>query len=103
MESKKKLVLRRMHPNMISDDNYLGALGRLKTIQNARSYNWQDCLSQTEFNTILAARHHMLALNLWKQGKRQKARQSLLNAVEIDPLISKITSPIRTLHICLTS
>lgn len=79
------LVLRRTHSNMISDDTYYGALGRLKTIQNARTYNWQACLSEADFNRIEAARHHMLALALWKRGNRHDARQSFLQAVEIYP------------------
>lgn len=81
----EKLVLRRTHPNMISADNYYGALGRLKTIQNARQYPWQDCLTEADFNRIEAARHHMLARALWQRGERQQARQLFLQAVDIYP------------------
>ena len=81
----ERLVLRRTHPNMISDDTYYGALGRLKTIQNARHYNWQNCLSEADMNRIEAARYHMFALALWGRGNRQEARQAFLQAVEIYP------------------
>lgn len=81
----ERLVLRRTHPNMISDDLYYGALGRLKTIQNARGYNWQTCLPEADMNRIEAARYHMLALALWQRGNRQDARQAFLQAVEIYP------------------
>lgn len=81
----ERLVLRRTHQDMMSDNDYYGALGRLKTIQNARHYGWQRCLSEDDFNRILAARHHMLALALWELGKRQEARQSFLKAVQIYP------------------
>jgi glycosyltransferase involved in cell wall biosynthesis len=81
----EKLVLRRTHPDMMSDDLYYGALGRLKTIQNARDYNWKTCLSEADFNRIEAARYHMFALALWQRGNRQEARQAFLQAVEIYP------------------
>jgi len=81
----EQLVLRRMHPNMISDDKYYGALGRLKTIQNARKYNWQSCFSEADFDRIEAARYHMLALALWQRGNRKEARQAFLQSVEIYP------------------
>ena len=81
----ESLVLRRTHADMMSDDDYYGALGRLKTIQYARNYDWQACMTEDHFNRIEAARHHMLAIALWKQGDRQKARQAFLQAVEIYP------------------
>jgi glycosyltransferase involved in cell wall biosynthesis len=79
------LVLRRMHSSMLSDDKYYGALGRLKTIQNARNYGWKKCMSHDDFSRIEAARHHMLAIALWKRGNRQEARQAFLKAVDIYP------------------
>lgn len=79
------LVMRRMHSNMLSDDKYHGALGRLKTIQNARNYGWEKCMSVDDFNRIEAARYHMLALALWKRGNRQEARQAFLQSVSIYP------------------
>ena len=81
----ERLVLRRTHGAMMSDNDYYGALGRLKTIQRARNYQWQSCMLGTDFDRIEAARHHMLALALWKQGKRQAARESFMQAVNIYP------------------
>lgn len=81
----ERLVLRRTHSNMMSDHDYYGALGRLKTIQRARRYQWQSCMLASEFDRIEAARHHMLALALWKMGERLEAREHFLQAVELYP------------------
>lgn len=81
----EKLVLRRTHPQMMSDDHYYGALGRLKTIQRARQLDWQKCLPEKDFNRIEAARHHMLALALWQRGDRSGAKLHFMEAVEIYP------------------
>lgn len=76
----QRLVYRRMHDNMMSDDRLYGALGRLKTVENARHYGWERCMSATEFDRKLAARHHVLAIYLWQAGEGAAARQHFLHA-----------------------
>jgi hypothetical protein len=79
----QRLVYRRMHDEMMSDDRMYGALGRLKTIENARHYGWERCMSATEFDRKLAARHHVLAIHLWQGGERSAARRHFLKAAEL--------------------
>ena len=79
----QRLVYRRMHDDMMSDDRLYGALGRLKTVENARHYGWERCMSATEFDRKLAARHHVLAIYLWQGGSRAAARDHFLQAAEI--------------------
>ena len=81
----QRLVYRRMHGDMLSDDRLYGALGRLKTVQNARQYGWERCMTADEFDRKLAARHHMLALNLWRESKRAEARHHFLRAAAMYP------------------
>lgn len=81
----QRLVLRRMHDAMLSDDKLRGAWGRLKTVQNARDYGWEACMSADEFDRKEASRHHMLALYLWQQGERRRARQHFEQAMTIYP------------------
>lgn len=81
----EKLVLRRMHGNMMSDDRYYGALGRLKTIQNARDYGWERCMTSDEFDQIESARYHMLAVQVWRDGNRAKARDLFQQAIALYP------------------
>ncbi|MCY4464862.1 MAG: glycosyltransferase [Chloroflexi bacterium] len=81
----QRLVLRRMHDEMLSDDKLRGAWGRLKTVQNARDYGWEDCMSADEFDRKEASRHHMLALYLWQQGERRRARRHFQQAMTIYP------------------
>ncbi|MCY3574209.1 MAG: glycosyltransferase [Chloroflexi bacterium] len=81
----QRLVLRRMHGDMLSDDKLRGAWGRLRTVQNARAYGWEACMSADEFDSKEAARHHMLALYLWQQGERRRARQHFEQAMAICP------------------
>ncbi len=79
------LVYRRMHDSMLSDDRYYGVWGRLKTIENARQYGWQRCMSAAEFDSLEAARHHVFAFYLWRAGQRRQARQHFRRAVAIHP------------------
>lgn len=81
----ERLVLRRMHGDMLSDDRYHGALGRLKTIQNARNYGWERCMSADEFDAIESARYHMLALQVWENGDRAQARKLFHDAIKLYP------------------
>lgn len=81
----QRLVLRRMHGDMLSDDKLRGAWGRLKTVQNARDYGWEDCMSADEFDRKEASRHHMLALYLWQRGERKRARRHFERAISIFP------------------
>ncbi len=81
----QRLVLRRMHADMLSDDKLRGAWGRLKTVQNARDYGWEACMSADEFDSKEASRHHMLALYLWQQGDRRRARLHFEQAMTIYP------------------
>lgn len=76
----RRLVFRRMHDAMMSDDRLYGALGRLKTVQNARRYGWERCMTATEFDRKEAARHHVYALYLWQAGDRSAARRHFLAA-----------------------
>ena len=46
----QRLVYRRMHSGMMSDDRLYGALGRLKTVQNARRYGWETCMEAAELD-----------------------------------------------------
>ena len=81
----ERLVYRRMHDDMLSDDRLQGALGRLKTVENARDYGWERCMSAGEFEGKLAARHHVLAVNWWKVGKRGQASYHFKRAAELYP------------------
>ena len=67
----QRLVNRRMHGDMMSDDRLRGALGRLKTVQNARFYGWERCMSPAEFDRKEASRHHVYAVYLWREGDRR--------------------------------
>lgn len=81
----QRLVYRRVHDDMISDDKLRGAYGRLRTMQNARRYGWQGCMTTDEFNHKLAARHHVYALYLWLAGDRRGARHHFAQAAGIYP------------------
>ena len=80
-----RLVYRRMHGDMLSDDRLQGALGRLKTVENARHYGWERCMSAEEFDRKLAARHHVVAVNWWKLGNRGKASYHFQRAADLYP------------------
>ncbi len=79
----QRLVYRRMHDRMMSDDRLYGALGRLKTVQNARHYGWENCMEPAEFDHKEAARHHVYALYLWAEGGRREARHHFLRAAAL--------------------
>ena len=79
----QRLVYRRMHSGMMSDDRLYGALGRLKTVQNARRYGWESCMEVAELDEKEAARHHVYALYLWAEGERLGARKHFLRAAEL--------------------
>lgn len=79
----EKLVYRRVHGSMISDDKLYGAYGRLKTIQQARGDGWEACMSAAEFDRLEAARHHVYAVYLWRAGRRAAARQHFLSAADL--------------------
>ena len=81
----EKLVYRRVHDSMISDDKLAGAYGRLKTVRNARNYGWETCMTAVEFDRLEAARHHVYAVYLWEAGRRAAARQHFLSAAEVYP------------------
>ena len=85
----RKLVYRREHPGMISGDKLLGAYGRLKTIQNARQYGFDACMSAHEFDELEAARHHVYALYLWQAGKGRAASHHYLRAASVFPPLAK--------------
>lgn len=81
----ERLVYRRMHDDMLSDDRLQGALGRLKTVENARHYGWERCMSAEEFDRKLAARHHVVAVNWWRVGRRERAGYHFQRAADLDP------------------
>ncbi len=85
----ERLVLRRVHPGMISDEKLYGAYGRLKTIQNARHYGWERCMRPAEFDQLEAARHHVYALYLWGEDNRAEARQHFLRAANLYPPLAR--------------
>ncbi len=85
----ERLVYRRMHDDMISDDKLYGAYGRLKTIQNARQYGWEGCMTRDQFDQLEAARHHVYALYLWQAKRRDQARQHFLRAAGIYPPLAR--------------
>ena len=82
---KEPLVYRRMHDEMLSGDRLQGALGRLKTVENARHYGWERCMSAQQYERKLAARHHVLAVNCWELGKRRKASYHFQRAAALYP------------------
>ena len=79
----QRLVYRRMHDSMLSDDRLRGALGRLLTVQNARRYGWEACMTPAEFDRKEASRHHVYAVYLWGAGDRRLARRHFLRAAAI--------------------
>lgn len=81
----ERLVYRRMHDGMLSDDRLQGALGRLKTVENARGYGWERCMSAEAFDRKLAARHHVVGVNWWKRGNRAKASFHFRRAAGLYP------------------
>ncbi len=83
------LVYRRVHSSMISDDKLAGAYGRLKTIQNARQYGWERCMSAAAFDQLEAARHHVYALYLWRAGEHEDARHHFLRAAQLFPPLAR--------------
>ena len=85
----QKLVYRRVHGGMISDDKLYGAYGRLKTIQNARQYGWEGCMTAAEFDQLEAARHHVYALYLWGAGRRSQARRHFMRAAQLFPPLAR--------------
>jgi len=85
----ERLVYRRVHEGMISDHKLYGAYGRLKTIQNARQYGWERCMTPTEFDQLEAARHHVYALYLWRAGARGEAGQHFLRAANLHPPLAR--------------
>lgn len=85
----RKLVYRRVHAGMISDDKLLGAYGRLKTIQNARRYGFEGCMTPAEFDRLEAARHHVYALYLWRAGRRGEAGRHFVLAAECYPPLAR--------------
>ena len=80
---EEPLVYRRMHADMLSHDSMAGALGRLKTVQKARHYGWEGCMSAGEFDRLEAARHHVVATRLWQRNQRRRARHHFLRAAAI--------------------
>ena len=74
----QRLVCRRMHGDMMSDDCLRGALGRLKTVQNARHYGWERCMPPAEFDRKEASRHHVYAVYLWSCGRPKAGATALL-------------------------
>jgi len=85
----EQLVYRRVHGGMISDHKLYGAYGRLKTIQNARQYGWEGCMSRSEFDQLEAARHHVYAFYLWVAGRRGEARRHFIRAARIYPPLAR--------------
>ena len=85
----EKLVYRRVHANMISDDKLAGAYGRLQTVRNARNSGWETCMTAVEFDRLEAARHHVYAVYLWEAGRRAAARQHFLSAAEVYPPLAR--------------
>lgn len=81
----EKLVYRRVHDSMISDDKLAGAYGRLKTVRNARKTGWETCMTDAQFDRLEAARHHVYAIYLWEAGRRAAARQHFLSAAQVYP------------------
>ena len=81
----QRLVFRRMHDAMISDDRLYGALGCLKTVQNARNYGWERCMTPAEFDRKESSRHHVYALYLWQAGDRRQARLHFNRAADLYP------------------
>lgn len=81
----QRLVYRRMHDSMISDDRLYGAMGRLKTVQNARRYGWEQCMKAADFDSKEASRHHVYALYLWGAGQAKAARAHFLRAADLYP------------------
>ena len=79
------LVYRRLHADMLGDDRWKNALGRLRAMRNASDYGWERCMDEAEYQQRLAARHHVLALAWWRRGERAKARDSFADARQIYP------------------
>ncbi len=92
------LVRRRAHGDMISDHKLYGALGRLKTIQRARAYGGERCMTAADYDRLEAARHHVYALALWRAGQRTLARSHFHSAAALFPP----EAPQRRLYALLT-
>ncbi len=80
------LVHYRYHERGISRSAYCNALGRLTVIQRARHYPGRaECLDDEAYDQLVAARHHVLAMVLWREGQRAEARAALRAAIRLDP------------------
>lgn len=80
------LVNYRWHDNNISQDTLAVARGRLRVWQQARHYAPdKHCFDAAEYDQIIAARYHVLAMVAWEQGQRELARHALQQAIQTSP------------------
>ncbi|MBN2304804.1 MAG: glycosyltransferase [Anaerolineae bacterium] len=85
------LALYRMLPNAMHTDPVRMATARLQVIQMARSYpNRARCLDDAAYDRLEASRHHVLAMALWEQDQRAKARHHLRAAIRLTPAESSV-------------
>ncbi|HVO69236.1 MAG TPA: glycosyltransferase [Aggregatilineaceae bacterium] len=80
------LLLYRWHEHGLTKQAYHTAQGRLITIQKARHYPGRErCLDDEAYDRLEAGRHHVMAMVRWRMGDRGGARQSLREAIRLDP------------------
>jgi glycosyltransferase involved in cell wall biosynthesis len=78
------LTYYRHHEHTLTNNRLAMAAGRLQTAQYARHYaRRKTCLSDEAYNQFEAGRHHILAMILWGQNRRDEARQHLQQAIRL--------------------
>jgi len=74
----------RWHSQNLTGDHYAVARGRLVVWQRARHYARREhCLTDAQFDDIIAGRQHHFAMVAWRHGKRQQAQQALWAATSL--------------------
>lgn len=61
------------------------ALDRLAVMQRVAGYGYERCLSQGQYQALIAGRWQTVALRHWEGGQRAQARAALRHAIAADP------------------
>lgn len=83
------LVDYRVHEHNLTGSTIESARGRLQVLEQARGYR-DGCLSDNEYDALLASRHHVLAMFEWEAGNRDIAQQHLQQAIQYTPQSRRI-------------
>lgn len=80
------LVSYRRREDALTTKPLLMAAGRLKTLQYARDYSARtECMTDADYNALLAGRYHVFAIALWADKQNALARQAFHKAADLSP------------------